>query len=430
MTNTPSQSRYPPVALNCIYYAIAIGFTLYMLYYYWTGANGETFLALGAIPITYVLFTLNSLRAKKLYPKLPVAANYVIAAVYCLFSVYCSYYMITNYVALGTERMGMWDPSDLIVGGGMTLLIIEYARKRHLPLFILTLILILYAVYGYLVPGMFYHAGLSWLRVVAASSVEMETGIFARLPQIALTVIGSFLLVLSLLRGFGCVDSLLRATKRVAIRSPHAIPQSAVIGSMAIGTVSGSGAANSITVGSATIPAMIQAGLPPATAAAIENSSSMGGQLMPPVMGIAAFLMAEFLGVDYFDVVARGWVPALIYYISVSHFGLLAGDLSPHTYDDRSERQAARLARPRQSRRLRLCGRRIGDTDGHNLPRADVRRALHVLRGGLRPVGHPRGLAAAQLVVARIHRSAAARARFLYRHDHRYRAAAWRRFRS
>ena len=200
----------------------------------------------------------------------------------------------------------------------MTLLIIEYARKRHMPLFILNIILILYAVYGYVVPGMFYHAGLSWERVISASSVEMETGIFSRLPQIALTVIGSFLLVLSLLRGFGCVDSLLRATKRVAIRSHHAIPQSAVIGSMAIGTVSGSGAANSITVGSATIPAMIGAGLPPATAAAIENASSMGGQLMPPVMGIAAFLMAEFLGVDYFDVVARGWVPALIYYISVS----------------------------------------------------------------------------------------------------------------
>ena len=63
---------------------------------------------------------------------------------------------------------------------------------------------------------------------------------------------------------------------------------------------------------------MINAGLPPATAAAIENASSMGGQLMPPVMGIAAFLMAEFLGVDYFDVVARGWVPALIYFMSVS----------------------------------------------------------------------------------------------------------------
>ena len=157
------------------------------------------------------------------------------------------------------------------------------------------------------------------------------------LPQIALTIIGSFLLVLSLLRGFGCVDSLLRATKRVAIRSPHAIPQSAVIGSMAIGTISGSGAANSITVGSATIPAMIQAGLPPATAAAIENASSMGGQLMPPVMGIAAFLMAEFLGVDYFDVVARGWVPALIYFISVSlSVYLLATFYHTHMVVDRS----------------------------------------------------------------------------------------------
>jgi TRAP transporter 4TM/12TM fusion protein len=317
MTATTSSNR-PPLALNVIYYGSSIAFFLYMFYYYWTGNGGPTLLAMAMIPVTFCLFTLQSLRANELYPKLPMAANYAIAAAYCLFSLYCAYYMQTNYISLGTERSGMWDNSDLIVGGLMTLLIIEYARKRHTPLFILNIILILYAVYGYVVPGMFYHAGLSWERVISASSVEMETGIFSRLPQIALTVIGSFLLVLSLLRGFGCVDSLLRATKRVAIRSPHAIPQSAVIGSMAIGTVSGSGAANSITVGSATIPAMINAGLPPATAAAIENASSMGGQLMPPVMGIAAFLMAEFLGVDYFEVVARGWVPALIYYISVS----------------------------------------------------------------------------------------------------------------
>jgi len=315
---TDTKQPRPPFALDCVYYTIAVGFALYMLYYYWTGIGGETLLAMRAIPIVYVLFTLQSLRENKFYPALPISANYALGAAYCVLSVYCSYYMTTNYIALGTERSGMWDISDLVVGGLMTLLIIEYARKRHMPLFILNIILILYAVYGYLVPGMFHHAEMSWLRVISASSVEMETGIFSRLPQIALTLIGSFLLVLSLLRGFGCVDSLLRATRRVALRSPHAIPQSAVIGSMAIGTVSGSGAANSITVGSATIPAMINAGLPPATAAAIENSSSMGGQLMPPVMGIAAFLMAEFLGVDYFDVVARGWVPALIYYISVS----------------------------------------------------------------------------------------------------------------
>ena len=260
MTDITSSKR-PLLALNAIYYTASIAFAFYMFYYYWTGNGGPTLLAMTMVPVTFVLFTLQLLRENELYPKLPMAANYVVAAAYCLFALYCAYYMNQNYVSLGEERSGMWDTQDLLVGGVMTLLIIEYARKRHMPLFILNIILVLYAVYGYLVPGMFHHAGLSWTRVISASNVETETGIFSRLPQIALTVIGSFLLVLSLLRGFGCVDSLLRATKRVAIRSPHAIPQSAVLGSMAIGTVSGSGAANSITVGSATIPAMIHAGL-------------------------------------------------------------------------------------------------------------------------------------------------------------------------
>lgn len=314
---TPSPKR-PPFALDCIYYASAIAFMVYMFYYYWTAAGGPVILAMTMVPIVFVLFTMQSLRQNEFYPSLPPALNYTIAFVYCAFALYCAYYMNVNYLALGTVRAGMYDATDIVMGGGMALLVLEYSRKRHMPLFLLNIVLVLYAVYGNWVPGMFYHAGLTWHRVIAASSVEMATGIFSRLPQLALTLIGSFLLILSLLRGFGCIDSLLYATKRVAIRSHHAIPQSAVIGSMAIGTVSGSGSANSITVGSATIPAMIAAGLPPATAAAIETSSSMGGQLMPPVMGIAAFLMAEFLGVDYFDVVARGWVPALIYYITVA----------------------------------------------------------------------------------------------------------------
>ena len=310
-------SSRPPL-LNGIYYGVAIAFFVYIFHYYWTGSGGSTLLALTLIPITFVLFVLQSLRENEFYPKLQPVANYVIAAIYIAISLYVSYYMTTEYEELGTSRAGMWDTADLVWGGLMTLLIMEYARKRHVPLFILNIALILYAVYGYLIPGMFHHAGLSWERVLSAMSIEMATGIFSSLPQIALTTVGSFLLVLSLLSGFGCIDSLLRATKRVAIRSAHALPQSAVVGSMCVGTVSGSGAANAITIGSATIPSMIGAGMPPATAAAIESASSLGGQLMPPVMGISAFLMAEFLGKDYFEVVARGWVPALIYYATVS----------------------------------------------------------------------------------------------------------------
>lgn len=315
MTDT-TQNR--PAILDYLYYTVSIGIFLSIFVYYWTDMGGPTLLAMTLIPIIYAMFTLQALRDNDLYPALPPIANYAIAFFYCAFSFYCAYYMNTNYIALGLERVGAWNTTDMIMGGVMSLLIMEYARKRHMPLFILNIILILYAVYGYMIPGMFYHAGMSWERVITASSVEIATGIFSSLPQIALTIVGSFLLVLSLLRGFGCIQSLLRATKRVAFRSAHAIPQSAVIGSMCVGMVSGSGAANAITIGSATIPAMIASNIPPATAAAIESASSLGGQLMPPVMGIAAFLMAEFLGVDYFEVVARGWVPALIYYATVA----------------------------------------------------------------------------------------------------------------
>ena len=315
MTDTKHKS---PVILDYIYHTLALAVFLSIFVYYWTDMGGPTLLAMTLIPVIFALFTLQALRENELYPTLPPVANYVIAFFYCAFSFYCAYYMNTEYMPLGLERAGAWNTTDMIMGGVMSLLIMEYARKRHMPLFILNIILIVYAVYGYLVPGMFYHAGVTWERIITASSVEIATGIFSSLPQIALTIVGSFLLVLSLLRGFGCIQSLLRATKRVAVRSPHAIPQSAVVGSMCVGMVSGSGAANAITIGSATIPAMIASNIPPATAAAIESASSLGGQLMPPVMGIAAFLMAEFLGVDYFEVVARGWVPALIYYATVA----------------------------------------------------------------------------------------------------------------
>jgi TRAP transporter 4TM/12TM fusion protein len=315
MTAASNRER---LVLAFVYYASAIFFFVYLFVYFWTTEGGPTFLAMTLVPVTFILFVLNALRDGDFYPSLPAWANYAVAAVYCGLAIAIAIYMHTEYYALGTERAGDWNSTDLFMGGLMAALVLEYSRKRHMPLFVLNVVLILYAIYGYVVPGMFYHAGLSWHRVVTAMSVENTTGVFSNLPQIALTVIGAFLLVLSVLSGYGCIESLLRVTKRVAVRSAHALPQSAVVGSMCVGTISGSGAANAITIGSATIPAMVGAGMPPATAAAIESASSLGGQLMPPVMGVAAFLMAEFLGKSYFDVVARGYVPALIFYVTVA----------------------------------------------------------------------------------------------------------------
>jgi TRAP transporter 4TM/12TM fusion protein len=305
-------------AANALYYLTAVFFFLYLLVYFWTSEGGPALLALVLVPVTFILFTLDELRKGELYPQLPPVASCVIGAIYVVISLAVAVYMFVEYEEIGTVRAGTWSTTDLTMGSLMAVLIMEYTRRRHIVLFVLNVLLILYAVYGSVVPGMFFHPGLSWERIASAMSVEMSTGVFSNLPQLALTLIGSFILVLAVLRAFGCVDSILRASKQIAVRSPHALPQSAVLGSMAVGTVSGSGAANAITVGSATIPAMIGAGMPRQIASAIETASSLGGQLMPPVMGIAAFLMAEFMGRSYFDVVARGYAPAIIYYVGVS----------------------------------------------------------------------------------------------------------------
>jgi TRAP transporter 4TM/12TM fusion protein len=318
MADTAAPATRPRTAVEWLYWLTAVFFIVYLFAYYWTSEGGPTLLAFALVPVTFILYTLEALRKNELYPRLPAAANYAIAAAYVAISLAVATYMVVEYEEIGTVRAGIWNATDLALGGIMVVLVMEYARQRYTALFILNVILILYAVYGHVVPGMFFHPGLSWERVVTAMSVETSTGIYSNLPQLALTLIGSFILVLSALRAFGCVESILRGSKQIAVRSPHALPQSAVIGSMAVGTVSGSGAANAITVGSATIPAMIGAGMPRVVAAAIETVSSLGGQLMPPVMGISAFLMAEFLGRSYFDVVARGYAPAIVYYAGIS----------------------------------------------------------------------------------------------------------------
>jgi len=324
--------------LDWAYYLTAVFFFLYLFAYYATSQGGPALLAFALVPVTFILYTLEALRKNEFYPSLPAVANALVGVAYIAVSIVVAVYMVVNYDAIGTVRAGIWNATDITMGALMVLLIMEYARRRHLVLFVLNILLVLYAVYGRVVPGMFFHPGLSWERIVTAMSVESSTGIYSNLPQLALTVIGSFILVLSALRAFGCVESILKFSSRLAVRSAHALPQSAVVGSMAVGTVSGSGAANAITVGSATIPAMIGCGMPPTVAAAIETASSLGGQLMPPVMGISAFLMAEFLGVSYFDVVARGYAPALIYYVGVSvSVYLLSTRYRTRTYGARAD---------------------------------------------------------------------------------------------
>jgi TRAP transporter 4TM/12TM fusion protein len=312
-----AEGGWPNRVAGALYLGVAVLFTIYLLRYYATGIGGPTLLAVAMVPVAFILVTLDALRRGLLYARLGWF-QYVLGSVYVLAAAAAGTYLFREFDAIRRVRVGFWSDADLLAGGVMVLLILEYTRRRYMPLFVINLLLVLYTVYGYVVPGMFRHPGLPWGRVVSALSVEMATGIFERLPQLALTLIGSFILVLAVLRAFGCIDSILTGASRLAVRSPQLLPQAAVVGSFGVAAISGSGAANAATTGSATIPSLIRAGFPPVRAAAIETASSLGGQLLPPLMGVAAFIMADFLGVSYFEVVARGWVPALIYFAGVS----------------------------------------------------------------------------------------------------------------
>ena len=228
--------------IDVLYYVLAACFFVYLFNYFLTSLGGPSLLASTLVPITFVLFTLNCLREGDLYPRLSPAMNYAIAAVYGAVAIAIAIYMNVEFEEIGTVRAGFYNLPDLVVGGTMAVLVMEYARKRFFALFVINVVLILYCVYGWLVPGMFHHPGLEWERVITAMSVEAATGVFSQLPQLALTLIGSVVLVLSALRAFGCIDSILKAAGLVAERSAHALPLTAVLGSIGIGAVSGSGA--------------------------------------------------------------------------------------------------------------------------------------------------------------------------------------------
>ena len=176
-----------------------------------------------------------------------------------------------------------------------------------------------YTLFGYLSPlDFFWHPGTTFYRVVTSSTVEMSNGIYGIYGQIALTLIAAFLLLAAVANGFGAQSAMIAVMQRLAGNSRQMVPQAAVLGSLSIGMVSGSGSANAVVVGSITIPLMKRYGVPGVFAAATETAASMGGLLMPPMMGVGAFLMSEFLGVPYWDVVTRGFALAFTYYASLA----------------------------------------------------------------------------------------------------------------
>jgi TRAP transporter 4TM/12TM fusion protein len=303
--------------LNYIILGFEMFISIILIYYYATGYGGSMLLAVSIVPLAFALHTLYSLREDKLYPKLGIRVNYVLGATYVVLSVIVSAYLIVNFNELRYVRFGSPNNVDYAIGLIALFFIMEYARRKHIAIFIFNVFLMFYTLYGYLFPGVFRHPGVSIRVLLSSLTVNFETGIFERLPQIALTIIGAFMFFSSIAYGFGLLNSLINVIMGKLGRKSSTIPMACVLNSIIIGLPTGSIAANVAVSGSYTIPLMRKTGIPGKTAGAIEGASGVAAQLSPPLMGVAAFIMAEYLRVSYLDVCIRGWILLFIYVVSL-----------------------------------------------------------------------------------------------------------------
>jgi TRAP transporter 4TM/12TM fusion protein len=307
------------VNIGNLIFAVSLVFSVWLIWYFYTGLGGALLLAARLIPFALVLQVLFQYQQGYLYKRLPPAVNHVIVGLYIAIAAYAFVYFLFEYDRIAIYSQGTYTRQDFIVGLLVFLLVMELTRLAHPILFWTNVVMVVYTFYGYLFPrslDFFWHPGTTFYRVVMCSTVEFSTGIYGIYGQLALTLIAAFLLLAGVANGFNAQNAMINVV-RLVTRSRRLIPQTAVLGSSAIGLISGSGSASAAVVGTITIPLMIRYGLPRTIAAAVETSASMGGLIDPPMMGAAAFLMAEFLGVPYWDVVLRGFGFTFIYYISI-----------------------------------------------------------------------------------------------------------------
>jgi TRAP transporter 4TM/12TM fusion protein len=227
----------------------------------------------------------------------------------------------TTYVFFNIEHLeeafGFPNPTDVVFGFILIVLVIEATRAAWgLTLPIVALVFVLYFLFGHLIEGPLYHREFNVDYIVSYLSIGLS-GIFGSFLSISANQVFLFVIFGALLGVIKVNDFFFEAGK-IAGRVFQGGPgQTAVVSSAMVGMVSGAAVANVAITGAFTIPFMKRVGYKPEHAGAIEAAASTGGQLMPPVMGAAAFLMATFLGVSYAEVMLAGIIPAILYFWGV-----------------------------------------------------------------------------------------------------------------
>lgn len=225
-------------------------------------------------------------------------------------------YLLFNYTNL-SYSIGAPTAFQTALGLALVLLVLELTRRTMgMPLVIIAACAILYGLAGPYLPGLLRHRGFSLQRIVTYLYLSND-GIYG--PALAATAnfVALFVILGSFLERSGVGGYFMDVASQLLARARGGPAKVAVVASALYGTLSGSSTANVVTTGSFTIPLMKKTGYSAEFAGAVEAVASTGGQLMPPIMGSVAFVMAEIIGVGYNRVMAAALIPAILYYMSL-----------------------------------------------------------------------------------------------------------------
>lgn len=258
-----------------------------------------------------LIFMLYPFRTGKAQTQIPVYDWLLIIA-----SIAVTLYHVIYYEEL-INRAGVYSGVDTYISVAAVLLILEAARRiAGWVITSLAFLFLLYAYFGAYLPGFIAHPGFDVERIVTFQWLSTE-GILGIPVDVSATFIFLFLLFASFLKKTGIGDWLTGVAVGITGGSVGGPAKAAVVSSALQGTISGSSVANVVGTGSVTIPLMKSIGYRPEFAAAVEAAASTGGQLMPPIMGAAAFVMSEFLNVPYYKIAAAAAIPALLYFTGI-----------------------------------------------------------------------------------------------------------------
>ncbi|MGM0677046.1 TRAP transporter permease [Ectothiorhodospira marina] len=233
-----------------------------------------------------------------------------------LLAALCAGYLFLFHEALA-QRPGAPTMTDLIIAGiGMALLLEATRRVLGPALMVIAVIFLVYTFAGPWMPDLIAHRGASFARAMSQQWLSNE-GVFGIALGVSTSFVFLFVLFGALLEKAGAGGYFIRVAFSLLGHLRGGPAKAAVVASGMTGMVSGSSIANVVTTGTFTIPLMKRVGFPAYKAGAVEVSSSVNGQLMPPVMGAAAFLMVEYVGISYVEVIRHAFLPAVIAYIAL-----------------------------------------------------------------------------------------------------------------